>query len=236
MLDQLVHWADIASSVLDLLLLLRILGLRLHRIYSFVTLYCVVNVMMDVADLAVGSGSHQAESLFVYSRFLTVLVFPLAAWDCFEGLPPSLLALRRPQLIRLISGMLLTSVFALLIGSTADDNLSSFDVTAEVGLIMWLSAAAASLGFVWIMRRLARVQKVPLSPNTATLSLYFVSIFALELLSGVLVVLAQTVKNLAQILEVVLAVAGIAITAWCILRLQKPTDAVSSTGNDLVRR
>jgi hypothetical protein len=66
MLDQLVHWADIASSVLDVLLLLRILGLRLHRIYSFVTLYCVVNVMMDVADLAVGSGSHQAESLFVY--------------------------------------------------------------------------------------------------------------------------------------------------------------------------
>jgi hypothetical protein len=180
---------------------------------------------MDAADWALGLGSDESGRVFVYSRFLMVVVFPLAAWDCFEGIPAPLQALRRPQLIRLISGMLLTTILALLIGSVGQE-----DATAAIAFIVWLSAAAASLGFVWIMRRLARLQKIQLTGNIATLSVFFMLAFALELLDGIGVVLAQGIKAAGPITEIVLTLAGMAITIWCIVRLRSETAIVEASG------
>ena len=217
MLDQVARWTEIAGTVADVLLLLRIVTLRLYRTYQFVTLYCVVVVGLDAAGWMLGLASKESERVFVYSRFLMIVIFPLAAWDCFEVLPESLRVFRRPQLIRLIAGMLLTTMLAMLVGATADSG-NPYDVTVEVAIIVWLSAAAASLGFIWIMRRLARVQKLALTANTETLSLFFLLALVLEVLAAASVVMPM--RSAAPTIEIGLSLAGAAVSAWCILRLR----------------
>ena len=147
-----------------------------------------------------------------------IVIFPLAAWDAFEGVPAPLQVFRRPQLVRLITGMVLTTVVALLVGGTMGENASSYDVTIQVAIIVWLSSSASSLGFVWIMRRLARAQKVALSGNIETFSTYFLLVFTLEVLAAISVVIPM--KGAAQLIEIALTLAGAAISAWCIARLR----------------
>jgi hypothetical protein len=220
MLDQLVRWTAIAGTAVDVLLLVRILWLRLHRTYQFVTLYSAVEVLLDVAEWTLGLDSPETQHLFWYSRFLMLIIFPLAAWDCFEGVPGPLQALRRPQLVRLISGMLLTGILAMLLYSTTDDKVNPFAATVSVAFLVWISAAAASLGFIWIMRRMARVQKFSLTGNPATLSIFFMLTFGLELIEGILEALPQSAKPVGQISEIALTLAGMAITIWCVVRLR----------------
>jgi len=218
MLDQLVRWTEIAGTVIDVALLARILSLRLHRTFQFVTLYCTVVVLLDAVGWLLGIGSDDTQRVFVYSRFLMIVIFPLAAWDAFEGVPAPLQVFRRPQLVRLITGMVLTTVVALLVGGTMGENATSYDVTIQVAIIVWLSSSASSLGFVWIMRRLARAQKVALSGNIETFSTYFLLVFTLEVLAAISVVIPM--KGAAQLIEIALTLAGAAISAWCIARLR----------------
>jgi hypothetical protein len=132
--------------------------------------------------------------------------------------------------------MLLTTVLALLIGGTSGENTSTLDITTEIGFVLWLSASAASLGFVWMMRRLARVQGVTFGGNSATLSTFFLVTFSLELVSGMTILLPTNAKIAGAVSEIALTAVGVAVTIWCVARLRRDSGAYASTGDDLVRR
>ena len=70
MLDQVTHWIEIASAAVDGLLLLRVLQLKLQRIYVFITLACVLSLFFDGVSIWLGTQSREAGMAFLYSRFV----------------------------------------------------------------------------------------------------------------------------------------------------------------------
>src|SRR3954447_639383 len=113
MLSQVNHWLEIAATTVDALLLCRVLLLRLQRTYLFITLACVLTVLFDGVQLWLGSASDASVRVFIYSRFLWALLFPLVAWDVFEELKGQLGKLRRVAVGRLASGLFFAVVFSL---------------------------------------------------------------------------------------------------------------------------
>src|SRR5579875_1216112 len=103
MLNQVNHWMDFVGTAVDCALLLRILLLRLHRTYLFITLAAVLAVFFDGILLWLGPDSREFSRVFIYSRFLYIVVFPAAAWDVFEEAKGPVASLRRLGMRRLVS-------------------------------------------------------------------------------------------------------------------------------------
>ena len=59
MLKIAVHWMLIVGAIADLILLLRILGLKLHRMYAFITLDAALGLLFDAAGWWLGWDSRE---------------------------------------------------------------------------------------------------------------------------------------------------------------------------------
>jgi hypothetical protein len=222
MLEQVTHWLEIASTALDGLLLLRVLQLRLHKVYAFLTLACGLAVFFDSVGLWLGTESEENMRVFLYSRFLYIFIYPLVAWDVFEQMADQIGKLRRMAMGRLISGLVLTSILALLMAGAGDDGESNGSTVGLIALVLWAGGSAASLAFLFTVQRILKAQSVELPNNTFVWMRYFELALLAEVVNCFSSVVISAVKSTQAmgIINIVFISYGIAITIWCVLRLR----------------
>jgi hypothetical protein len=223
MLNETVHWMQIVGTVADGLLLWRVLALKLHRVYAFIALYCVLELFFDVAVCWLGWQSEESARVYFYSRFLYAALFPAVAWDVFEEIKSQAAKLRRLPAARLISGLFVTGVFACLMFATLEEK--DFNGTSGlvelVGVFLWAGSCSASLVFVWTLYRITRAQKLELPNNTTVWLIFFMlTLVAAILECGVILFGFKLSTPLQHIVTLVFLSFDLALTAWCILRLK----------------
>jgi hypothetical protein len=224
MLDQVIHWMNVVSTAADSFLLLRVLLLRLQRVYLFVALYCAVTVVLDAGQWITGLQGPASARLFVYSRFVLALVFPLAAWDVFEEIREQTTKFRRLHALRLISGLIITLLFAFgrSAFTSADEDTGEIGSTLlNVAILLWAATASASALFVWNMRRMTREQRIPLPPNTRVLWIFFLVVLLCELAQCLTVIVGPRLVPFSSALEVGFGAINIALVFWCTLSLRR---------------
>lgn len=220
-MHQVIHWVEIASDVVDVLLLLRFLLLRFFPTYAFVILYSAITVLFDGVSLAISPETELAARIFLYSRLIVAFVFPLAAWEVFELAPTKVTKLRQLQAIRLVGGLFAMAIFAAaVVFLTAEDSTPAVDLFGQVGLLLWPTSAVASLMFLWTMRRLLRAQQIELAGNTRVLAVFFAFAFTAEIISFILTMVEAQFKLELGIAEILLNSAFMALCFWCMLRLK----------------
>jgi hypothetical protein len=224
MLDQVIRWIEIAGTVMDAVLLLRVLALRLYRVYTFVTLYCVINVLIDLSAWMTGWESPASFRIFLYSRFVMAIVFPLAAWDVFEGPKSPLTVIRKLHSRRLISALVMTPVFALILsmglGEQDVDGVAS-NLSIFLAFFVWFACALASLLFLLNVYRTARKEHFALTGNTLIWAVFFIISFGRELVDCfVLIAESWLGKTAINVITIVLACLDLALSIWCVVRLR----------------
>jgi len=214
---------DFAATGIDLLLLLRVVTLRLHRTYFFIALACLLSVFFDGVALWLGPISDENQRVFLYSRFLYAFVFPVAAWDVFEELTPHLAKLRRLAISRTITSLVLITLFGLALssflasGNDADD--STFVKTLAV--FVWTGSAAASLSFLWVMHKEMRAQKLSPPRNTFVWLIFYELILLGEIADCFLVQISGIFSPASkEIVILALLTYGMSVTAWCAIKLR----------------
>ncbi|MGI8959941.1 MAG: hypothetical protein ACR2IV_09305 [Bryobacteraceae bacterium] len=223
MLNQTIHWMQIVGTVADGLLLWRVLALKLHRVYTFIALYCVLELFFDVAAWWLGWQSEESARVYFYSRFLYAALFPAMAWDVFEEIKPQAAKLRRLPAARLISGLFVTGVFACLMFATLEEK--EFNGTSGlidlVGLFLWAGSCSASLVFVWTLYRSTRTQKLELPNNTSVWLVFFILTLVASILECIVILFGFKLSSPQQhLVTLVFLSFDLALTAWCILRLK----------------
>lgn len=220
-----------AETVLEGLLLLRVLSLRLYRPYLFITLYCLLSVMFDGAAWWAGWTTDAAQQIGTVQSFFFAILTALAAWEVFDEIAAQAAKWRRLELGRLVSGILLSSVFALLIFANVpiqDDHGNSVALSLA-GLLVWAGCASASLAFLWFTCRSLRKQKVGFMPNTFVWAVFFMVSNVITVTYCLFVLLGPTVSKLASQWGIlVLQCADAAIVGWCILKLKRTGAVVSA--------
>jgi hypothetical protein len=214
---------QIVGTVADALLLWRVLALKLHRVYAFIALYCVLELFFDVAGWWLGWQSDESARMYFYSRFLYAALFPAVAWDVFEEIKSQAAKLRRLPAARLISGLFVTGVFACLMFATLDEK--DFKGTSErtdfVGVFLWAGSCSACLVFIWTMYRATRAQKLELPNNTSVWLIFFMLTLVGAIFEcGVLLFGSKLNTPQQHIVTLIFLSFDIALTAWCILRLK----------------
>lgn len=223
MLNQTIHWMQIVGTAADALLLGRVLALKLHKVYAFIALYCVLEVLFDVAAWWLGWQSEESTRVYFYSRFLYAALFPAMAWDVFEEIKSQITKLRRIPTARLMSGLFVTAIFACLIFATVEekDFASSSGLIELVGVFLWAGSCSASLIFVWTLNRAIRAQKIELPNNTSVWLIYFMLTLVLAILESALILFGLKLGSVQQdILTLFFMAFDVALTAWCIIRLK----------------
>jgi hypothetical protein len=231
MLNQATHWIEFLATAADVLLLCRVLQLRLQRFYLFITLACVLSVLFDAVSLALHNDSRGSFQVFLYSRFLYAVVYPLVAWDVFEEIGSQIARLRRFALTRLISGLLFVTMFGFIMGAffqSSDDSASPLVIT--MALVLWAGAATAAFAFLITIHRVLRSQPLGLPNNTRVWLLYFEISFAVEALYCFTTVLLQGVRVnwVPDAVSIVFMLFGTGLTAWCIWNLRALPKSLSS--------
>jgi hypothetical protein len=224
MLNQIIYWMNVVSTAADTLLLLRFLLLRLNRAYMFVGLYFVITVLLDAGFWIAGLHTPASDRLFVYSRFVMAVVFPLAAWDIFEEVQDQLGKFRRLHAVRLISGILMAGLFALILSSfvSSDEQVSGISGTVlESALALWTICAITSAIFLWNMRRSAKGQQIALPLNTRVLWLFFMAILLCEVAQSIEVLVGPLIARFADHLEIAFGALNLALVLWCTVRLRR---------------
>jgi len=223
MLNEAIHWMQIVGTIADVLLLLRVLTLRLHRMYAFLTLYCALGVLFDAAAWWLGWQSEESSRVYFYSRFLYAALFPAMAWDVFEEIKPKLSKIRRLPAARLISGLFVTGLFACIMFATLDDKTSngSSGVGELLGIFLWAGSCSASLVFVWTLYRSIRIEKLELPNNTSVWLVFYILTVIRAILEAALMLFGSRLSP-TQSNVVVLAFQSfdLGLIAWCILRLK----------------
>lgn len=220
-----------AETVFEGLLLGRILLLRLHRPYLFITLYCLLSVLFDSVSWASGWTTPAAQQTGTVESFFLALLTPLAAWEAFEEIAPQAAKWRRLQLGRLVSGILLTLVFALLVFANVgvQDDQGNSVIWSLAGLLCWTGSASASLAFLWYTCRVLRAQKIELLPNTSVWVRFFILSNALTIVYCLFVLLSSAASTaVSSIGTIALQTADAVIIVWCICKLRR-TAAVLNT-------
>ncbi|MDQ2839663.1 MAG: hypothetical protein M3Y72_01210 [Acidobacteriota bacterium] len=233
MLTQVNHWIEIAGVAVDALLLLRILQLRLYRIYLFITLACVVGLFFDSVGLWLGD-SHESVRVFLYSRFLYAFIFPAASYDVWEEVKTQIARIRRLAMFRLVASLTLAAIFGLIIAGFAGNEENGSETLVDTfAVILWAAASTASLAFLWSLHRLARAQKVTLPNNTAVWLLFYQLSLAGEVADCFFIIIgAQFNTFVTDTLNISLNLYGILITLWCIWKLRAlPSDVPSAPEN-----
>lgn len=224
MLNQISHWIEYAAAVVDLVLLLRLLGLRLQRMYMFLTLACALAVIFDVADLLFGE---QAPRVQIYTEMFAACLAPLAAWDVFEEIGSAVSPLRRLAMLRTLASFIIISFFGLawLSSFTEKDDPTGLAFPLALTMIVSTASSAGCLGFLWIMHRGMQLQKIPAKRNTLVWMTFFALLMAGQLLSWFVLMAGEFLSapvrdNFSPIVNVVLNTYGMAITIWCAVRLR----------------
>jgi hypothetical protein len=230
MLSQLNHWIEIVSTAVDALLLLRVLQLKLHRVYLFITLSCVLTVFFDGLMLWFHADSREFERIFVYSRFLYAFVLPAAAYDVWEEVKAQIVRIRRFAIFRLVSSLILAAVLALIIvGFASNEEGSGYGFLATLAIIVWAASSTASLAFLWSVHRLARAQNTTLPGNTSVWLLFFQLSLAAEVFACFLIITNQQFNPFVNaLLDISLGIYGILIALWCAWKL-RAAHSVSAT-------
>lgn len=222
MLSQLNHWIEIAGVAADAMLLLRILQLKLHRTYFYITLACALGLIFDFAGVWFGIESRESIRIFLYSRFLYAVIYPAAAYDVWEEVATQVAKLRKFAMLRLAASLTLASIFGLFIASFAvsDDN-GGDTLVATFAVILWAAVTTASLAFLWSMHRAVRAQKIVLPNNTAVWLLFYQLLLAGEVGACFLIIIGQQFNTfVTNSLDISLNLYGILIIAWCIWKLK----------------
>ncbi|MFL6352706.1 MAG: hypothetical protein ACJ74Z_12770 [Bryobacteraceae bacterium] len=223
MLSETIHWMQIVGTVADGLLLWRVLALKLHKVYAFIALYCVLELFFDVAAWWLGWQSDESARVYFYSRFLYAALFPAMAWDVFEEIKAQATKLRRLPAARLVSGLFVTGVFACVMFATFEDKdfNGSSGLVDLAGVFLWAGSCSASLVFVWTMYRNTRAQKLELPNNTFVWLIFFMLTLVASILECGVLLFGFKLSTLQQhILTMIFLSYGLALTAWCILRLK----------------
>ncbi len=230
MLTQVNHWIEAAGVAIDALLLLRILQLRLHRTYLFITLACVVGLFFDSVGLWLGTDSRESVRVFLYSRFLYAFLFPAASYDVWEEVKTQIGRIRKFATFRLVASLTLTAILGLIIAEFASNEENGSETfVGTFAIILWAAATTASLAFLWSLHRLARAQKIALPNNTAVWLLYYQLSLAGEIIACFLIIIgAQFNGFVTNALDISLNLYGVFITIWCIWKLRALASDVPS--------
>jgi hypothetical protein len=231
MLSQVNHWLDFAATAIDLLLLLRVVTLKLHRTYFFIALACLLSVFFDGVALWLGPDSDENLRVFLYSRFLYAFVYPVAAWDVFEEFTPHLAKLRRLAISRTITSLVLITLFGLALsaflasGNDADDSV----FLKTLAIFVWTGSAAASLSFLWVMHKEMRAQKLSPPRNTFVWLVFYELVLLGEIVSCFVVQISSMFSAAGkEILTLALLSYGMSVTVWCAIKLRAlPREAPS---------
>ncbi|HEX4772040.1 MAG TPA: hypothetical protein VH351_14485 [Bryobacteraceae bacterium] len=224
MADRIIFWLNVVSTAADALLLLRFLQLRLTRVYTFIGLYLVITVLLDSGFWLAGFHTPASDRVFVYSRFVMALVFPLAAWDVFEEVQEQTAKFRRVHTLRLLSGFLMAAIFALLFSAffSSDEEVSGISGTAfQSALALWAISTVTSLLFIVNMRRSARAQQLALPLNTRIFWVFFLTLLLCEIAQAIEVLMGPWISRFADPLEMLFGTIGIAVVLWCTIRLKR---------------
>ncbi len=224
MLNQINHWMEYAADAVDLVLLLRILALRLHRTYLFVTLACSLAVIFDAANLIY---AHDLPRVQIYSEMFLACIFPLAAWDIFEEIAPAVAALRRLAMLRTLASFIIISFFGLawLSSFSESDDPTGLAFPVALSLIISTASAAGVLGFLWSMHRGMQLQKITLRKNTAVWMIFFGLLMAGQLASWLVLMADEFLspsarESFSPLAGAALNFYGIVITLWCAAKLR----------------
>lgn len=232
MLSHAIDWMEMAATVVEALLLVRVVALKLYRVYAFITLYCVLNVLFDGVSWYEGWQSEPAANIFIYSLFLFSLLYPFVAWDAFEESKAQVGKLRRLQTIRMVSGLFLTGICALLVGLTVQpsDAQGNSTMAPFMGVFLLTGAASAGAAFLWFLYRFTRTQKIAIARNTFVWTIFFIAAFVLAILDCLETMIRGLISALAaDIAGVVLLTANLGLLTWCILSLRAvPSDVAQA--------
>ena len=230
MFSQLNHWIFIAVTAVDAILLLRVLQLKLHRTYLFITLACVLTLFFDGVALWLGPESNDNLQVFLYSRFLYVFILPAAVYDVWEEIKTQIAQIRRFAALRLIASLTLASIFGLIIAAVAGKEEGGDALFDTFAIILWAATSTASLAFLWSMHRVVRAQQIMTSGNTAVWLIYFQLLLAAEVLTCFLLIAGRAFSAVViDSLEFSLNLYQICITVWCIWKLRVTASGVPST-------
>lgn len=232
MLDQTNHWMEIAGTAVDGLLVCRILMLRLHRVYLFITLACLVGVFFDVTQLWLGAGSPEDIRVSLYSRFLYVFLYPLVAWDVFEEAKNETAKLRRLAVVRLISGLIFAAIFGFIASAFFQESETNGEsaMLTTLAVVLWAGTSTATLAFLWTLHRQIRKQNIVCPNNTFVWMVFYELVLVGEVLSCLFAIAYPLINSTAEaFVNLSLLTYGILITAWCILRLRGIASDVPST-------
>jgi uncharacterized membrane protein len=232
MLDQVIHWLDIAGTAVDALLLLRVLQLRLHRVYLFITLACVLSLFFDGVQLWLGATSDENQRVFVYSRFLYAFLYPVVAWDVFEEMKGQISQMRRIAIGRLISGLFFAALFGFIVTLFISADQEQPTLSATLAIILWAGSCTASLAFLWSLQRALKAQQLARPNNTFVWMTFYQLTLIAEILACFGGVVTSFLNATSQgVLNISLLTYGILITVWCAAKLKRVPSDVSTTAN-----
>lgn len=231
MLKHAIDWFQMAVTVVEGLLLARVLALKLHRVYAFITLFCVLNLLFDGASWYFGWESVESGRIFEFSLFFFAPLYPLAAWDVFEESGTAVGKLRRAQMIRLVSGLLITCLCAMLISLFVEPTDASGNslMLLFTGVFLLTGSASACAAFLWFMYRFARANKIVLAYNTTIWIFFFIIALSLQIADCMTDFIHSLLPPMVtDIAAIVLLSADLILMGWCILRLKTvPSDLPS---------
>jgi uncharacterized membrane-anchored protein len=233
MLKHAVDWMQMGVTVVEGVLLFRVISLRLDRIYAFITRYCTLNLLFDVAAWYVGWDAPETITIFVYSLFFFAVLYPFTAYDTFEESKAQVAKLRRLQTIRLMSGLFITGICALVLGLSMQptDAQGNSTIAAFMGVFLLTGSASACAAFLWFMYRLIRTQKIAIAHNTFVWAVFFIAALSLAIVNCVAVLIRPLIPAIAaDIIGVILLSFDLALLTWCIIRLKAvPSDLASAS-------
>ena len=231
MLDQGIQWLQMAGTVAECVLLLRIITLKLHRVYTFVTLYWAVNVLFDGAAWTSGWTSRATERIWEYSLFVLAFLFPLVCWEVFEELKGQIARIRRIHASRLISGLFMTALLGVIWSVNFQDDAASGTPGAmfSIGLFVCLGSACASLLFIWNVYRSARKQGIAFPKNTFVWAVFFMLTLGRSILESAAIIATPTMsKIVSDVVQTAFLLFDVSLAVWCIFKLRAlPSDVAS---------
>ncbi len=235
MLKQISLWAAYVGMGADVVLMVRILALRLRRVYVFITLYALLNLLYDGLALKLGMESKEFGSVEVYWKFVEAVVFPLAAWDIFEEAKATVDSVRKLAMSRMATSLVFISIWGFLIGALAGSEKESGGTYKITALIVWSGSVAATLAFLWVMRRAMQAHNWELPRNTVVWNRFFLVMLAMSAVIGVMILvwpfLGENVAGIADkvenVMDIVLQTTGVVITGWCVFQLRAVAPAAA---------
>jgi hypothetical protein len=227
MLLEAIHWTEIAGLIAEALLLARLLFLKLHRIYAFVTLYWAVSIIFDSTYWFFGWDSKESAQIGAHAPLLLAVLYPLLVWDVFEEVRPKLRLVLRFQTVRMISGLVVTVIMSAIWSMLFIDALEKTPggPWVQFGLFLWLGSTSVSALFLFTLHKAIKSMSLRLPRNTSVWFTFSVIVLAVDLLT---VATSFLNENAYHVIEFTLQLVSVAVTIWCGVRIRAVPPAVPS--------